>query len=270
MSKAFSKTLISVMLAIAAVTACFGQPSASKVKAFDVGESITYEAKASKIISGIAVADLSFLLQKAPGSDEYVIKTEAVSKGTLLKLFRYSFLEQYESLVDPLDFGIRKTTKHDVQKDRVRDSVADFDYANKRVTFTESDPKEPNRPPRRIASDLPGPMNDIISAIYAMRMRPLAVGQSFTIPISDSGLVFDIPVKIAAREQQKTAIGKFWCLRIEPELFGENKLIEQKGSVTIWVTDDHRHLPVRGRVETEAFKVDVKIRSVTNTPPPAT
>ncbi len=258
------------MLALAATAVCYGQPSTAKGKPFAVGEAVTYEAKASKIISGIAIADLKFILQKAPGTDQYVIKAEAVSKGTLLKLFRYNFFQQYESLVDPVNFAIIKSTKHDLQRERVRDSIADFDYASKRVTFVENDPKEPNRAPRRIASDLPGPMNDVISAVYLLRMRPLTVGQSFEIPISDSGLVFQIPVKVAARERLKTAIGKVWCLRIDPVLFGADRLIEQKGSLTIWVTDDERHLPVRARVETSAFKVELKIRTVSNTTPPAT
>jgi len=233
---------------------------------FAVGEEIVYEAKASKIISGIPVAELKFSLQKAPDSDHLVIKTEAVSKGTLLKIFRYSFLQQYESIVDPSTFGIVKTTKHDVQKERVRDSVAEFDYTQKRVSFVENDPKEPNRPPRRIASDVPGAMNDIVSAIYAVRMMQLKVGQTFDMPLSDSGLVYDIPVRVAAREQLKTALGKIWCFRIEPAVFGHDRFIEQKGKLIIWLSDDERRIPVRGRIETEAFKVDVKVRSVTTKP----
>lgn len=263
MKRFFSGSFLLLVLLLAAAAA-FGQPEKAGAKPFTVGENLVYEAKASKIISGIPVAGLTFSLQQAPDSNNYVIKTEAVSKGTLLKIFRYSFLQQYESVVDPVTFGIIKTTKHDVQKQRVRDSVADFDYVQKRVSYVENDPKDPNRPPRRIASDVPGPMNDIVSAIYSLRMMQLTVGKSFEIPISDSGLVYSIPVRVAAREQQKTALGKLWCLRIEPSVFGPDRLIEQKGKLIIWVTDDDRHLPVRGRIQTESFKIEIKIKSVTN------
>lgn len=267
MPRALSRSSVCVLLLFVAALAAFGQPGPPRTKPFAVGETLVYEAKASKIISGIAVADLKFSLSKDPDSNNYLVKTEAVSKGTLLRWFRFSFLQQYESIIDAATFGVIKTTKHDVQKERVRNSVADFDYDNKRVTFVENDPKEPNRPPRRIASDLPGTMNDIVSAVYALRMRALAVGQSFEIPVSDSGLNYNIPVRVAARERIKTEIGRLWCFRLEPVVFGRDRLVDQKGKFVMWLTDDERHLPVRGRIETEAFRVEVRIRSVSGTSP---
>lgn len=278
MSRIFSKVQILAVLITAFAAFAIGQQTTGVVKTaavnaavrpFAVGETLVYDVKATKFI-GINVADLTFTLSRDPANENLIIKTEAQSKGTLLKLFRYSFLQQYESVMDPVSLGIIKTTKHDVQKDRVRDSIAEFDYAGKTVTFTETDPKEPNRPPRRIASDLPGTMNDIVSAIYTVRLRPLEVGTTFNVPISDSGLVYDIPVRVVSRERMKTAVGKVWTLRVEPNVFGHDRLIEQKGSLVIWFTDDARHLPVRGRIETESFKVDVKIRSVSNSGAPAT
>lgn len=233
-------------------------------KPFEIGEKLVYEGKASKIIGGISVADLTFILGKAPDSENYLVKTEALSKGTLLKLFRYSFAQNYESLIDHDTFRILKTTKHDVQKERIRDSVADFDYQKKSVTFVENDPKNPNRPPKRIASDLPGTTNDIVSAIYMMRTIPLTVGKSFDLSLSDSGLVYTIPVAVTARELQRTDIGRVWCYRVEPAIFGPGRFIEQKGQIIIWITEDARHLPVRGHIETESFKVEVRIKSVTN------
>ncbi|MCU1289858.1 MAG: hypothetical protein JWN60_2087, partial [Acidobacteria bacterium] len=47
----------------------------------------------------------------------------------------------------------------------------------------------------------------------------------FEVSISDSGLVYKIPVRVTARELQKTIYGKIWCFRVEPEVFGTNRLI---------------------------------------------
>ncbi len=264
MSRFFSGTIFLFAAILAVFTSGFGQTAQPRPTPFAVGEELVYDAKASKIISGIPIAELKFVLQKAPDSENFLIKTEAASRGTLLKIFRYSFLQQYESIIDPANFSIIKTTKHDVQKERVRDSVAEFDYPQKSVVFTETNPKEPNRAPRRIASDLPGPVYDIVSGIYSLRLRTFSVGKSFDMALSDSGLVFEIPIRVAAREQIKTPIGKLWCYRLEPAVFGPDRFIEQKGSLTIWVTDDDRRLPVRARVITDAFRVDVNIRSVSN------
>jgi len=256
MKQKFFALLLLFILAAASEPGISGQ-----VRPFAVGEVLTYEGKVSKIIQGIAVADLTFKLTNAPNSDNYLIKAEAKSKGSLLKIFRYSFLQQYESTVDLYTFQVLKTSKHDVQKERVRDSLAVFDYRDKRVSYTETDPKDPNRPPRRIASAIGEQVHDMISAIYAIRMMPLSVGKKFELTVSDSGLVYKVPVTVTAREQQHTALGKVWCFRVEPEVFGKDRLIDRAGKMIIWMTDDTRHTPVRSQIKTEWGKFDIKLKS---------
>lgn len=235
---------------------------AVKTKPFKVGETLIYEGKFSKIIRGLAIADLSFTLTNAPNSDDYLVKAEARSKGTLLKLFRFSFLQKIDSTIDADDFRALKTVKRDIQKDRVRDSEAVFNYGEKRVTYIETDPKEPMRPPRKMASSIEEKTHDLVSAIYSLRLLPLAVGKSFDVLVSDSGFVYKVPVRVTAREQQKTIFGKIWCFRIEPEVFGENRLVEQKGSMIIWIADDERRIPVRSQLNTEIGRVEVKLKRV--------
>jgi hypothetical protein len=224
------------------------------------GETLKYEGKVTKILRGMSVADLTFKTESVPNSDRLVIRAEAVSKGTLLKLFRFSFLQQYDSTVDTT-FRIFKTVKHDVQKERVRDSEAVFDYRDKRVTFVETDPKDPMRPPRKIASEIDATMYDMISAIYALRLLPIAVGKNFEFSVSDSGLVYKVPFAVTKREMQKTVLGNVWCFRIEPEIFGPGRLIGQKGKMVIWVVDDARHTPVKGQINTQYGKFDIKLKS---------
>jgi hypothetical protein len=235
-----------------------------KVPPFVDGENLTYEGKISKIIRGIAVADLSFTLQKDPKGEDYVVKAEAKSKGSLLKLFRFSFLQEMQTSIDSDDFRATRTVKHDVQKERVRNSEAVFDYRERRVTYVETDPNEPMRAPRRIASEIDDVSHDLISALYSLRLLPLAVGKSFRMSVSDSGLVYEIPVRVTAREQQRTIFGKQWCFRVEPQIFGTNRLIEREGDMTIWITDDARRLPVRSVVNSPYGKIDIRLKSAKN------
>lgn len=238
--------------------------AARKPTPFIDGEMLSYEGKISKIIKGIAVADLTLTLAKTPNGDDYLVKAEARSKGTLLKLFRFSFVQEMQSSFDSGDFRALRTVKHDVQKERVRNSEAFFDYRERRVTYVETDPNEPMRPPRRIASKIDTASHDLISGIYSLRLMPLAVGKSFRMSISDSGLVYDIPVRVTAREQLKTIFGKQWCFRIEPEVFGLNRLIEREGNMTIWITDDARRLPVRSQVNSPYGRIEIKLKSAKN------
>ena len=231
------------------------------------GETLKYEGKINKILRGIPVADLTF--SAAPvGANELTVKSEAKSKGTLLKLIGYSFLQQYESTLDIEKFRILKTTKHDVQKQRVRDSEALFNYKDKMVSFVETDPKDRMRPPRRIASEIGEQMYDMISAVYAVRLMPLAVGKKYEFPVSDSGLVYKVPFTVTGHELQKTVLGKIWCWRVEPDIFGAGRLIEQKGKMVIWMTDDALQLPIRAEVQTSLGKVDIKLKSYTKSETP--
>lgn len=257
------------MVAMVVLTAAlmnFAQPETNDLpgKKF-IGESAKYEAKFNKFIS-ISVAELTITTSVAPNGNDLIIKGDAVSKGTLIKMFGFSFVQNYVSTVDLDGFRILKTVKHDVQKERVRDSEAIFDYGQKRVTYVENDPKDPNRPPRRIASDIEDPMNDISSSVFAMRLLPFAVGKRFEIPVSDSGVVYKIPVPVTDRELVKTAIGKVWCWRVEPDVFGIGRLIEQKGKLVIWVTDDDRRIPVKAQINASIGKVEIKIKEYKKTP----
>jgi hypothetical protein len=239
------------------------QPSDAQTTAalaFD-GESMTYEGRVSRLKIGVSVAELTFNALTAPNSNELIVRTDAVSKGTLLRLFRYSFSQNYVSTIDLTNFRIVKTTKHDVQKERVRDSEALFDYSERRVTYVETDPKDRNRPPRRIASALIGDMHDMVSAIYAVRLQPLVVGKRFDLFVSDSGLVYKLPVVVTERKQLSTAIGKVWCFKVEPEVFGKGRLIDQKGKMIVWITEDTRRIPVRAQIDSQYGKIEIKLKS---------
>jgi hypothetical protein len=260
---------LSVLLVFAAAFAgvAVAQTNGKRATAstpFATGEVLSYEGKISKIIRGIAVADLTLTVTNAPNSGDYLVKGEGRSKGTLLKLFRFSFLQQIESTISENEFRALKTVKHDVQKERVRDSEALFDYMDKTVTYIEVDPKDPMRAPRKIASGIEDITHDLVSGIYALRLLPLAVGNTFEMNVSDSGLVYKIPVKITARELQKTIFGKVWCFRVEPEVFGRGRLIDREGSMTIWITDDIKRLPIRSVVQSPAGKIEIKLKSAKN------
>lgn len=232
---------------------------------FGPGETLTYEAKFNKIIKlGIPVADMTFTVSRDEASGNLVLNGVARSKGTLLKLFRFSFLQTIGSTVEPGDFTTLRTVKHDVQKERVRDSEAAFDYENNTVTYIETDPKDLSRPPRTIASQITPEVSDILSGLYSLRFRPLEVGTEFNISVSDSGLVYEIPVKVAEREEQKTIFGKVMCLRLEPQIFGDGRLIGGEGSMKLWITDDARRIPVRSEVKASVGEFEIKLQAAEN------
>lgn len=243
------------------------EPATRAALPYAAGEVLTYEGKLSKFISGISVAELTFTVEDTPDPEKLFVRAEAKSKGALLWLLRFSFLQQIDSTMDRDSQFALLTEKHDVQKERVRNSKAEFDYDEQRVTYIETDPNEPMRPPRMIASDMSGETFDLVSGIYRLRTLPLEVGKTFELSVSDSGLVYKVPVTVTGKETIKTDIGRVSCFVVEPQIFGgEGSLIEREGSMVIWITDDARRIPVRSQVKASIGKLDIRIRSVKSAP----
>jgi len=231
---------------------------------FEVGESLSFEGKINKFGVSVTIGDMTLDVVNITNDGTVQLKADARSRGTMLKLFRYSFLQEIEAVANARDLRSISTKKHDVQKQKVRDSVATFDYPDRTVTWVETNPNEPMRPPRTIASELDGPTYDIVSALYYIRTLPLSVGYSTTFDVSDSGLVYRIPLRVAARERQKTIFGDVWCYRVEPLVFGLGRFFEQEGKMEIWITDDARRVPVRARVNAEVGKAEIRLKSTKN------
>ena len=233
----------------------------AKTDSYKAGESLNYEVKFSKaVLRGIEIADINFTVERSAGDKNYLIKADTKTKGTLAALFSKDFNLTFQSTVDDEKQQILKTVKRDQQGDRVRLSEAVFDYRTKKVIYSETDPNDAARPPRRVASPIEADTQDLISAIYALRRLPLAVGKTFELKVSDSGLVYKIPVRVAARELQKTALGKIWCFRLEPEVFGRNRLVEKEGTMFLWISDDARRLPIRSQINYDIGRIEIKIK----------
>lgn len=231
------------------------------------GETLEYEGSYSKLVlRGIDVAELNFKVEHEPEKNHYVVKSEAVSKGGILKLFNFKFYQQIESVVDGSTFDVLRTVKRDEQGDRIRDSQAVFDYEADKVTYIETDPNNATRPPHTVASPIKRETQDLVSAIYRLRYLPLAVGQTFELKISDSGLVYTVPVRVVARERRKSVLGKKWCFKLEPEIFGENRMIERDGDMTLWITDDKQRIPLRANINTSIGKIVVKLKKLSYNP----
>jgi hypothetical protein len=231
------------------------------------GESLVFEGKFKKLGLSFSIAEMQFTVSERPDSGTFYILSEARSKGTLTRLFNFKFYQKIESTINARTLQIVKSVKRDEQRDRIRESQADFDYGMNRVTWVETNPNEPTKPPKRVASTITPETQDLVSGVFVLRGKTLAAGKKYVFRITDSGLVYEVPVKITGREKQKTLFGKVWCWKVEPEIFGDGRIIEQKGSLTIWITADDKRVPVRAKLKTELGRVDIRlIRYVSATP----
>ena len=247
---------------------------------FVPSEQLTYEGEFTKLLlRGVKIAELRFKAYRpaAPASDiqakgdgepaqqpPLLLTTDVESKGFFSKLFGVSFRFHAESQVEPEAFYPLRTSTLDTQGRRVRKGESVFDQEARRVEYTESDPNDSQQQPRVIVAALEGPTQDIVSAIYFLRTQPLTPGQSFTIAVSDSGRVFHVPATVfAEKKQMKSVLGKVSVVRVEVELFGPGRAEERgKGKMSIWVTSDERHIPIKARLSHDVGQLDLTLKRI--------
>ncbi len=274
------KTIVVILLLALATGVVARAQRAASNRRFELGEELHFEAEFSRaLLRKLDVADLKFRATRTPleqandGSKPYALtfSADVASKGFFARLFDLKFRERVESTVEPISFTVEKTTILDEQGKRVRTTESTFDRSQGKMTWTLRDPNNPAAEPRRAITDFSGQLQDVLSAIYFIRTQPLAVGKSFEVFVGDGGRVYKVPVKVVEKKRMKTILGRVDVLRVNPELFGPERLIDdEKGEFSIWITDDAQHIPVGGRVKTDYGTIDIKLkRIITNPPPPA-
>lgn len=242
---------------------------------FAPGEELVYEGEFTKaLLRSVDIADLRFTAtlepsgptnqtqEKSVAGKSLRLTLDAVSKGLLSKLFGLRFRQHIESTVDPSSFTVLHTRKLDEQGNRRRTSEAVFDRATGKVVWTERDPNNPTKEPRVVSADFNGAVQDLASIFYFLRTQPLAPGQNLEINISDSGRVYRVPVRVVERKKMKSLLGEVSVLKVEPEVFGEGRLVRGRGTMAIWFTDDARHIPIRAHISNEMGTLDIKLKSI--------
>jgi Protein of unknown function (DUF3108) len=272
-------SLVATLAFGAAVSVNFIEAQQAKAHAtltprFEHGEELHFEAEFSRaLLRKIDVADLKFRATRTPldaNSYTLTLNADVSSKGFFTRLFNLKFRERVESTVEPVSFTVQKTTILDEQGKRVRATESTFDRSQGKMTWTLRDPNNPGAEPRQATAEFSGQLQDVLSAIYFIRTQPLAVGKTFDIFIGDGGKVYKIPVKVVEKKRMKTVLGRVDVLRVNPELFGPERLIdEEKGEFSIFYTADSRHIPVGGKVKTDYGTFDIKLKRIINPAAPA-
>ena len=246
---------------------------------FEPSEELFYEAEFSRsILRKLDVADFKFsagrtVLTSAnpdpdgPAHEAFVFKAEISSKGFFTRLFNLNFKERVESIVEPMSFTVQRTKIHDEQGKRVRTTEAIFDRTAGKMSWTQRDPNNPSREPRQIVTDFSGQLQDVLSAIYFIRTQPLQVGKSLEIFVGDGGRVYQVPIRVVEKKRMKTVLGRVDVVRVDPDLFGPDRIVDkEKGQFSLWFTDDHRRIPVGGKLKLDYGTFEIKLKKVVSGP----
>ena len=236
---------------------------------FSSGEELVYEAEFTRaLLRGIDVAEFRFKADAerlssndASASGPMIIKLvgDVASKGLFVRVAGFHFHQHVESIVDPNPFAALRTSKLYEQGKRARLSEAVFDHQAHKVTWSERDPNQSGST-TTTTLDFSEPIQDVLTVIYFLRTQRLEVGKSLDIPITDSGRVFRMSVAVVERKRIDTVLGRVNAFRVEPAMFGAANLSRSRGQLSLWITDDDRHLPVRAQLKVEIGTFDIKLK----------
>ena len=232
---------------------------------FEGGEELIYQAEFTHgLLRGVDVAEFHFkaaLEHITRGADDPVVlhlTGDVLSKGLFPRIAGFKFHQHVESTADLEPLTALHTDKVEEQGKRSRVLEAVFDHKTHKVTWSERSPN-----PQSGAFDFTEPIQDVLTVIYYLRTQNLAIGNSFDVPVTDAGRVFRLSVRAVEEKEIDTILGKVKAVRIEPALFGDTSLIHAHGQLSIWLTQDDRHLPVRAQLKIDLGTFDIKLKRVT-------
>jgi hypothetical protein len=230
---------------------------------FQPGETLVYEVGFSKLIFSGVVGDVKISISKPADSTANMIdlKAEAVSRGFFPALLGFKVKDTYSSTVNASDLGLH-SFKRSIQEGKTRrEQTSVIDRQAGRVTYTERNPSDIKTPSKIKEAASPVWIQDVLSAIYFVRTQKLMEGDVIPIPISDGGDVYNIDVVVGKREELKSDLGKFKTVRLDAKVF-DGRFLRRSGEMTVWVSDDPKHLIVRVRVKTSGATVIADLKRI--------
>jgi Protein of unknown function (DUF3108) len=253
---------LAVLFLAAAASPILAQQKQTVPLPFARGEELVYQGEFSRgLLRGIDVAEFRFKASSehiSRGLDDSAVlhlTGDVVSRGLFPRIAGFKFHQHVESVADTEPFTVLRTTKLDEQGKRVKEFEAVFNHETRIAVWTE---RQPNS--NSTSVDFSEPVQDVLTVIYYLRTRKLDVGESFDVPVSDAGRVFRLSVKAVERKEINSVLGKVKAIRVEPELFGDTALVRARGTLSIWITDDARRVPVKAQLKVDIGTFDIELK----------
>ncbi len=229
------------ILSLGFMALCYGAEAQRAVRvvnnnAFDYGEKITYKVKYN-LYFNINVGEIDFNIAEKPevvaGNNCYHMTCEGKTFGFYDPF--YKVRDKYESYIE---------TNSLLPLVYIR-NVHEGKFAfNEYVVFNQN--KSIAKSQKRTQA-VPKFTMDVVSTIYFSRTfdyTNAVAGKTyfFTTFIDDSA--YRVGVRYVGRETIKTDLGKVKCIKLKPVLVVD-RIFKSSDDMTLWVTDDNNHIPVR-------------------------
>ncbi|HEX7401580.1 MAG TPA: DUF3108 domain-containing protein [candidate division Zixibacteria bacterium] len=199
-------------------------------RAFGVGERFEFSVGYGMINAGTAVMEIPDMV-KLDGRKCFHIVSTAQSNKFFSVFFKVD--DKVESFMDMYGLYSLRYDKH-IREGKFKSDVSmTFDQDKHLALYNDG----------RDTFQVPDYVQDVLSAFYFVRTQDLQVGKSIQVDNHTDKKTYPLEVKVLRKEKVKVPAGEFDCVVVEPMLKTPG-IFEQKGSLTVWLTDDEVKMPV--------------------------
>jgi Protein of unknown function (DUF3108) len=169
--------------------------------------------------------------------------------------FIYKVRDQIESIVNRGDFSTLRYEKHLREGGKTKDDSTTIDERRKIATR-----RRPGRDTEEIS--VTKPVFDPLSLVYHLRDLDLTPGREHRFTVFADGKIYTLVANVTTRQTLETPAGTFQTVTVEPKMQGGGIFRDEDASLTLWFTDDARHIPVRIRSEVKVGTITANLRRI--------
>jgi hypothetical protein len=219
--------------------------------AFKEGEVLTYRLHYGIMDAGIAILEVKPSIMEISGRKVYHIVGNGFSKGTFD--WFYKVRDRYETFIDrdalvPWMF-VRRVDEGGVKFSQ--DYV--FNHYTKKVDVGAGE-----------KYDVPVGIQDMLSAFYAARNLDFSnakEGDVFALNSFIDKELWPVKMKFVGRETIECDLGTYKCLKFRP-IVQKGRVFKNEEDLTVWITDDKNHIPLRAQAKILIGSIKMDIVSV--------
>lgn len=208
--------------------------SVEKPVPFAVGEKLVFALKFMGIQAGVGEFGIQDIVE-VRGRKCYRIVAKAYDIPPFSWIHRFE--DRVESFMDVERLHTLRIVKSIREGGYEKDETLEFDQEKHVVTYIDKNGKTEKTEP------IPPDCQDFLSAFFYFRTQPIEVGKNPSVKVHADGKNWDFTVKVVGKEAVKTLLGKQECFVVKP-FMQFDAVFKQRGDVTMYVSQDHRLLPV--------------------------
>lgn len=222
--------------------------------AFQDGERITFTVfyNVIGIYVNAGTATFSTNLEQYNNTNAYHVVADGVTNKKYDWIFKVR--DRYESYFDARDYRSMKFVRNINEGDFKHREEIVFNRKNNTATTNKNVYKTP------------GSVLDVINAVYYARnidYNAYKPGDKISFSVFLDGEVYNSHIQYLGKEVVKTRYGKFKAIKLKPLLI-KGSIFDDADKLTLWVTDDANHIPVRAESPISVGSIKMDMMAYTN------